>query len=818
MLAGIARDVLYAVRLLKKDPAFTLVVVLTLAVAIGANTAVFSVVEAILSFPFPVERPDRVTLVHGENPARNLRREGVSADDFLDWRDQSRSFDYLVAVAPTAFNVVTDGEPLRVSAARVTEGFFEMMGSSISLGRAFRAEEATPGNDRVAVVTHGFWQRELGGRQDVLGLALPLDGVVYTVVGVAGPEFFFLPATTSLWAPLVLERGRAARDDRSLFAIARLRDGIRVEEADAELKTITERLAAAYPDTNAGWSSRVITVRNSINSSARFAMIVLYGSITAVLLIACANVANLLLSRATVREKEIALRAALGAERFRILRQLLTESIVLSLAGGAFGFVLALWGMGALRRMIAPDRSIGFLAQQMTMNVAVLGHVFLVSLLTGALFGLAPALQGSKPNLDETLKEGGRGGSGGRRHHFLRSGLVVAQIALALTLLAAAGALVWAFNSIYSADPGFNPKNLLTFQVSLPEASYGAPQQLVAFERQALERIVRVPGVQSAATTSALPLTLHPSLRTARVTVTGFSEKDQDQSLTLIHLSVSPSYFETLSVPILAGRGLTRQDDEDAQPVAVLSQAMARRYWPDADPIGRRFQLAGPGVESRWWSVVGVVGDVQTTAHSLRRPGALIPHVYLPQAQSPRRDLSIAVRASLDPLGLAPSIRAALAEVDRNLPLANLMTLEGVIARIDTQNRFFVRILSGLALIALLLAGVGIYAVISYSVHERTREIGIRMALGAQPRSILALVLRQVAVLGAVGFLIGIGAAVAVVRALASELEGVAAANAAGPLTFAVVSVVLLGVAQLACYLPARHAVRVDPVAALRNE
>jgi len=818
MLNALGRDVLYALRVLKKDLGFTAVAVLTIALGVGANTTVFSVVEAILTFPFPVSRPDRVVFIYGENPSRNQRREGVSADDFLDWRAQARAFEHMVAISFRSYNARARGEAVRVPAAQVSEGYFALMDRPLTLGRAFLPEETEPGRDRVAVLSHAFWQKELGGSRDVAGQNLTLDGESYTIVGVAAENFFFPARNTALWTPLVLEAGRSERDDRSLFAVGRLREGTTPAEASVEMATIAARIAQAYPKTNEGWTSRAIAVRDDINSSAGFAMVVLYGSITAVLLIACANVANLLLSRSTVREKEIALRAALGAGRARVVRQLLTESLVLALAGGGLGLLIGIGGMRYLAAMVAPDPNIGFLAEDMELSVLVLAHTLAISTLSGLLFGVVPAIRGSKADLDAVLKEGARGGSGGARHHLLRNGLVVSQFALALALLSAAGTLLWAFDRIHTADPGFNPKGLLTFRIALPETTYGTPQQVASFERDALDALSRLPGVKSVGATTALPLTVRPAQRTARVVAEGVSENDQDRTANAIHSVVSPSFFETLEISLLSGRRLTDQDAEASQPVAVVTPALAKLYWRGVDPLGRRLKLVAPGMETPWLTVVGVVPDVRTVSHSLRYIGDEIPQVFVPYAQQPRGMFAVAVRTEGNPVDFAPLTRRTLAGIDVNLPLDDVATLEQVVGRIDTQNRFFVRILSGLALIALALAGVGVYGVVSYSVHRRTREIGIRMALGAEPGSVLRVVLKQGAVLAGIGFVLGLGFAIAIVRFLASELAGLGASNAAGPLTFAVVSIVLLCVAQVASFIPARRAVRVDPVTALRTE
>ncbi len=693
-----------------------------------------------------------------------------------------------------------------------------MMGDMIAIGRNFRPEESEPGGERVTVLSHGFWQRQLAGRREAVGRQILLDGLPHTIVGVAKEDFFFPRRNTALYTPIVLERGVSPRSERTLFVMARLNEGVSADEASAEIEGIAARLTDEYPDTNEDWSARAVGLRDDLVDGAALAMMLLYGSITFVLLIACANVANLLLSRATVREKEIALRTAMGAGRLRIIRQLLTESVILSFVGGVLGLVIGIWGMQVLKNMLAPDPNVGFIAEEMNLSLAILGHTIAVSGIAGLLFGLAPALQTSRPNLSETLKEGGRGGSGGVPRRFLRNGLVVAEVALALALLGTSGAFIRAFLHIYTADPGFDPKGLLTMRIALPEAEYGGDDQTVRFYRAVLERLEAIPGVESAAATTTLPLTAFQRTGTARATIEGFYDEQELDNPNVVDLVVSPGYFETMRIPILQGRGVSDQDNEEAPLAAVVSQEMVRRYWSGTDPLGKRFKLGNRSSDAPWVSVVGVAADVQTSAHSLREPTPPIPHVFLPHAQHPRRETSIAIRTALEPTAIGAAARQEVWDVDPNQPADNVKTMETVIAEVDTQNTFFVRILTGLSTVALLLAGVGIYGVISYAVNQRSKEIGIRMAMGAQPRSILYLVIKQGALLTVAGLALGIAGAVFFVRLLGSQLEGIQVTNASSVSTYVAVSVVLLAVAKLASFLPARRAVKVDPLVTLRYE
>jgi putative ABC transport system permease protein len=818
MLSDIGRDMVYAFRMLQKNPGFTAVAVITLALGIGANTTVFSVVEAIFNFPLPVDDPQRVSFVFAQNLEHDIDQNATSVDDFLDWQEQSDSFEYLVAGTGRPYNVIGAGEPVRVRAFDVTAGFFPAIGAHLQMGRPFRQEESQPGGERVTVVSHSLWQQQFGGDPDVLGQSISLDGISHTVVGVTEEEFFFPNPNTALWTPLAVERGRASRDERTVLVLGRLKPGVTPDMATAEMRTIAKRIEDAHPDTNEGWSASVITIRDNMLSGAGFAMILLYGSITFVLLIACANVANLLLARATVREKEMALRSTLGAARFRVVRQLLTESVALSFVGGILGLLIGFWGMNILRNMVAPDVNIGFIADYMVLNSTMLFHTLTVSVLAGVLFGLVPALQISKPDLHDTLKEGGRGGSGGRRRRTLRNVLVVAQVALALALLGTAGALIRAFDHIYTADPGFDTKDLLTMRLTLPESDYGEPQQVVAFYREAAERLAQIPGVEAVATTTTLPLTLFPGATTSAVSIEGAQEEVDLSIPTAVDLVVGPSFFGAMKISLEQGRGITEGDDENTLPVAVVSQSMVRRYWAETDPIGRRFKLGVRESENPWLTVVGVTDDVQIHSHSLRFSDSATPIVFLPYAQNARREMSFALRTAVEPTSVAPSVRSAIWEVDPNQPVDDVMTMDQVLAQFDTQNLFFVRISTGLAVIALVLAGVGIYGVISYTVHHRAHEIGIRLALGAKPRSIVYLVLRQGLALTVIGLFLGLGGAVFIVRSMGSQLEGLNVSNAASPLTFMAVSLVLLVVAQFASYMPARRAIRVDPVETLRHE
>ncbi len=817
MFSDLSRDLSFSFRTLAKNPGFTIAAILALALGIGANTTVFSVVEALLNFTLPIDDPNRVAFVFAENQSQDVDQSGVSVDDFLDWRGQSRSFEEFGAGTGTAYNFAGQGDPQRIAAFSVAAGFFRMTGLPLALGRSFRPEENERGNHHVAVLSHRFWQQQFGGQNDAVGEQILLDGLTYTVVGVAAPEFFFPNRDTVLWTPLLLEAGRAGRDERVLLAMGRLKEGVSAEMATAEMSSIARRIAEEHPETNEGWSAGVETLRENLRGGTALAVTLLYGSITFVLLIACANVANLLLARATSRSREIALRTTLGAGRLRVVRQLLTESVVLASAGGLIGLVAGIWGINFLRNMLAPDPNIGFLAEEMRLGGTIIVHTVGISVASGLIFGLFPALQISRANLNDTLKEGGRGGSSGKKRQALRSGLVIAEVAMALALLGSAGAFIRAFDHLYTGDPGFNPENLLTFRVALPESRYEDDRQRLAFYRSALMDLAALPGVREVATTTTLPLTVFPGAGGSRIRIQGLPEEDRNTVPDVIDLVVNSGYFETLEIPIIEGRSFQPSDSESSLRVGVVSRALVERYWPDSSPIGRQFQLPGGSEEDRpWITVIGVSENLETHAHSIRSPRPPAPHVFLPLSQNPRSSTFFAVRTGTAPTSLATQVRRTIWNVDPEQPLESVHTMREVIAQVDTQNTFFLRIMTGLAAVALLLAGVGIYGVMSYSVGQRSHEIGIRMALGARPGNILVLIVRQGAVLTLTGLLFGVAAAVGFVRLLATQLEGLALSGATGPLTFVAVSLVLLVVAEIASYLPARRAIRVDPLEALR--
>ena len=812
------RDIRHALRSLARNPGFTLAACVALCVAIGANTAVFSVVSAMLNFPMPVHDPDRVAFLFSENPEQNIQQGSLSTEDFLEFRARLRGFVHLTASTGRQYNLVGSGDPQRVAGTQVTPGFFALAGVDLHQGRGFLPEEGQEGRQRVAILSHAFVQRTFGGNPEILEQTLRLDGEIYQVVGVAPEGFFFGNPSNDLWTPLVLESGTSPRDRRHLFVAGRLRPGWSAAQVSAEAADVALDLENQWPQTNRGWTARVITVPDNYRQGVAFANTLLYASITFVLLIACVNVANLILARSLAREREFAMRASLGASRGQLVLQLLVESVVLALVGGTGGFLLGLGGIEVLRNWLAPDPNVGFLASLLRGDRWVLLHTVGISTLAGILFGLYPAFQATRGQLTTLMNEGGRSGYSRRRRH-LRNGLVMAEVALALALLVTSGTLIRAFHRIYNADPGLDPNHLLTFQISLPERDYPESAQVTDFFRRAQERLEALPGSRSALTTTLLPLTVFPGPGTAHATIEGRGDNEEGQSPNIIDLAVSPGYFETLAIVLQQGRTFGPADREGREPVAVVTESFVETFLAGEEAVGRRLRLKRPAQEDPgpWRQIVGVVANHDIHAHSLRRR-TVLPAVFVPFDQNPSHLANLAVRTTGPPLELAAAARAAVWQVDPELPIDDLQSLDQVVQRLDTQNRFFLRILGGLSITALLLAAVGIYGIIAYSVNQRTREIGIRTAFGALPAHAVTLVVRQAVTLTSLGILVGCVLAWQSVRFLDSQLEGVAQTQAGGPSTFLLVIGVFLVVTLLASAVPSLRAARLDPVRALRED
>jgi putative ABC transport system permease protein len=800
----VLQDLRYAFRTLGKNPGFAAVAVLALALGIGANTAIFSVVNAVLLRPLPFPDPDRLMMVLSSNPGKGYPENPVSPPDFLDWRAQNRAFEGMAAFDPSAFNLNEGTEPERIPGARVSASFLGLVGVKPILGRDFLEEEDRDGAEPVVLIAHGLWIRRFGSDSGIVGRTILLNGRRRTVVGVL-PQGYAFPNHSEVWTPIAFDHDDlTGRGGHYLKVLARLRPGVTIAAAQADMDSIAERLRRQYPDSNTGWGTLVAPLNEMMVGGVRPALLVLIGAVGFVLLIACANVANLLLARATERQKEVAIRLALGAGRARLVRQFLTESAVLGLLGGLIGLLLALWGTDLL--VAAGGENLPRFRE-----VSVDGRVLLftlgLSLLTGIIFGVIPALQASRPDLNETLKEGGRGGTVGRARHRLRGALAVGEIALALVLLIGAGLMLKSFLRLVSVDPGFRPEHLLTLNVSLPQAEYPDGTRQSVFLRESLQKLSALPGVEAAAAATTLPLS--GDLISYTFSVDGRSGQSPAERSSALYDGVSPAYFRAMGIRVLKGRSPQETDVVGGARVVVVNEAFARRVFPGEDPIGRRIGIDdGP---QAWREIVGVVADVKQTSLD----GETRQHMYEPLSQAPSPWLSFVLRTTVEPAGLAAAARRAILEIDHRQPIADVKTAETLVAESVTQPRLAMILLSVFAGTALLLAGMGTYGVIAYSVGQRTHEFGIRMALGAGRGEVLRLVVRQGLLLACIGVLLGLVAAAGATRLLGGLLFGVSPTD---PITYAGVALLLIGVALVACLVPARRATLVDPISALRCE
>jgi putative ABC transport system permease protein len=807
---SLLQDLRFSFRLLVKKPGFTLVVVLALALGIGANTAIFSVVNAVLLRPLPYKSPERLVWLRETNPLNDIKDEPASPPNYIDWKTQAESFEDMGALATTMLTVTSNGEPERVPSVYVTDGFFSVLGVEAKIGRTFTPEEDTPGNNRVAVISNSLWQRRFGSDPGVIGNAITINGNPYTVVGVMPPDFKNPRPNDlkppDLWVPLAINYKDQGRRGDFLSVIARLKPGVAVEQARAEMATIAHRLEQQYPDSNTAWGVLVTPLHERFVGDVRLALMVMLGAVFFLLLIACANVANLLLSRSAARQKEVAIRTALGAGRRRIVQQLLTESVLLSLIGGAVGLLLAFWGVELLTSL-----SLGSIPRLNEIGVdgRVLGVTVGVSLLTGIVFGLLPALQASNPNLNETLKEGGRSSAEGARGGRLRNALAVAEVALALVLLIGAGLMVRSFMRLQQVNAGFNPQRVLTAGLFLPGSKYKEGPQIVGFYEELLGKLAALPGVESVGAIDTLPLSGGGNVLS--FVIDGRPPlQPTDNTPDAEYRVVTPDYFRTMGIPLLRGRLLTEQDGPNAPRATVINETMARRYFPDEDPIGKRINLGDPQ-KSPWRTIVGIVRDTRHESLSAEP----YSQMYTVHTQFPARSLSLVLRASSDPMKLVSAIRGNVADMDKDLPLSNIRTMEQILAESLAQPRFNTMLITIFAVVALVLASVGIYGVISYSVSQRTHEIGVRIALGAQPGDIFKMVVGQGLKLALFGVSAGLAASFALTRVMASLLYEVQATD---PATFAAIAVTLTAIALLASYIPARRATRVDPMISLRYE
>ncbi len=790
------QDLRYAIRLLLKKPGFTAVVVITLALGIGANTAIFSVVNGVLLQPLPFKDAHRLVAVREFNPRSFNEPIGASFPDFKDWKEQNEVFQYMAGFTGQSLTLTGEDEPLRVNGQSVSSTFFPMLEAEPVLGRVFLPDEEKPGHAKVVVLSDGFWQRRFGGDPAMLGRTLTLDGSPYTVVGVMGAGFRFL-RDVDLWTPLdvpaPLQRMRGAR---FLQVVAKLKPETSLEQARAGMTTLAQQLESEYSQSNSGWGVSLVSLQEKVVGNVKQGLLVLWAAVGFVLLVACANVANLLLTRGATRQKEFAIRVALGAGRRRMIQQLLTESILLALIGGGLGLLLSLWGVDALRAMSPSNLP---RIEDIGIDRSVLGFTLIVSLIAGLLFGLAPLRQTTRVDLQETLKEGV--GSGLRTRRLLRGALVVSEIALSLILLIGAGLLGRSFLAMLSVDRGFRTENLMTMELSLPQYKYRQEPQQTEFFKTLLQRVEGLPGLRSAALTSVLPLSSNNSKNA--FTVEGRESTDKDWANLRI---ISPDYFRAMAIPLLNGRPFAGSDASVAPHVVIINELMARRFWPDQDPVGKRILFGDSGP-----TIVGVVGNIKHSGLEAE----IEPEMYIPFLQQPVRSMVLVARAESVPIALVGPLRELVQSIDKDQPVENFRTMEEVVSRSVAQPRSLTIILSVFATLALALAAVGVYGVVAFSVTQRIHEVGIRMALGAQPSDILRLLLGEGMSLAVIGVAAGLLGSFAVTRAISGMLYRVSATD---PITFVVISLLLTGVALAASFIPARRAMRVDPMVALRHE
>jgi predicted permease len=802
-------DIRFGLRNMRRTPVTVGAALLALALGIGANTAIFSVVNGILLDPLPFPDPDRIVLVWESNPAQGFPTFPAASQNWLDWRQQNQVFQTLSAADPGRVTLTGRGDPEVLRVGKVSADFWPTFGIAAMpgmLGRTFTAQEDTPANHHVIVLGNGLWKRRFGGDPGVVGRSLTLDGESYTVVGVAPPKLE-TPSHSELWMPLAIDPAKANRLGHNLLVIGRLKPGVSLERAKTEMKGVAARLSRQFPPSNEGWGTSLVLFKDQLVQSIRPALLVLVAAVAAVLLIACLNVANLLLVRMASRERELAVRTALGAGRGRLVRQMLTESVLLALGGGLLGLLLALWGTPAL---VALGGSKIPRADAIGIDWKVLAFTLAVSIATGLVFGLLPALQGSGNHLNESLKEGGRAVAGGARGRLARQLLVLAEVAVALVLLVGAGLLIKSFSRLHAVDPGFRPEGVLTLDLAPPAFKYKKPEQQLAFYRELLARVAVLPGVDQVGT--AFPLPLASSGMILVYTVAGRPIPRMQDSPSSNVRWVSPGFFQALGVRLLKGRVFDDRDTVSSPPVAVVNRSFATKVWGGEDPIGKRITFEDPHQkDARWLTVVGVVGDVRHQSLS-EEPGG---EVYNAQLQDPMPNATLVVHTKSDPRALAGPIRRQVQALDRDLPIDQVRTMPEIVEASLAPNRFNTVLLGIFAGLALLLAAVGVYGVVSYTVTQRTHEIGIRMALGAQGEDVLGLVVRQGMALVLAGLAVGLGCALVATRQLASLVYGVSTKD---PWTFVTVALTLAGVALAANFLPARRATRVDPLTALRQE
>jgi len=796
------KDLRYGVRSFLKRPGFLVIALSTLTLGIGATTAMFTVVNSVLLRPLQFPESERIVFLVGVNPKQGITESNMSVPDIADWERQSQSFEQIAAYIAGGVLLSTGDETERVRGTAVSTDFFPLFKTNAIAGRTLQPDDMQEGREPVTVISHALWQRRFGGSADVINRKVTLSGKATTIVGVM-PAGFDFPYESEMWAALPLNPAGEARENRYMSVVSRLKPGVSLSQAQAEMDTINQRLAQNYVDTNSGWSVRLTELRESLVGELRTSLLILLGAVAFVLLIACANVANLLLARAAYRQKEIAVRTALGASRLRIVRQLLTESVMLSVVSGVAGFALSLWLIKLLIALTPPNTP---RIDEIGVDLRVFGFTLGVTVLAGLLFGLFPALQTSRPNLNETLKDSGQRGteSGGRNR--VGSLLIVSEIALSFVLLAGAGLLIKSFFHLREINLGFNPDNVLTMRLTLPSGKYKQGEPRAQIYKQLVDQVKATPGVESAGLILSLPLR-GDSYSVGRGVIREGRPMTPDEQTNAQHLPVTPEYFQTLQIPLKAGRTFNDHDDMQSTKVAIVNETMARQLWSGENPIGQRFTVWRDEKFPR--EVVGVVGDTKLSLD--KETGQ---QMYVPYAQDPTwGSLSLVARTAGEPTALAAQAREAIRSVDKAVPNYNVKTMNDVVYTSAAPRRIPMQLLSAFAGVAMLLAMLGIYGVTSYYVTQRTHEIGIRMALGAQIVDVLKLVMKRAMFLTVAGIVLGVAGAIAVTRYLTSLLFGVEPVDT---ITFVGVAIVLAAVVFVACLVPARRAAKIDPLEALK--
>src|SRR5262245_14386041 len=799
------QDLRFGARMLLKNPGFTVIVLLTLSLGIGANTAIFSVVNTVMLSQLPFKNADRLVRLNESNPERGWPTFSASAPNFLDWRARNQTFEAMAATTGANFNLNAGGDVEVIRGAVITADFLPVLGVSPALGRNFLPEEDRPGgNTRVALITHGFWQRRFGGDPGVVGKTLTINDNPFTVVGVLPDSFTWGGARNEVFAPLAPDPARS-RGDHRLTVIGRLKPGGALERALADLNTVAQQLSQQYPESNKGWSVVGQTFYDWIvPAERRRALLVFAGAVIFVLLIACSNVANLMLARGAVRRKEISIRMALGAGRFHIVRQLLAEALLLALIAGGLGLLVAVGVVEALKTMNPANLP---RLDELSVDGRVMAFGLMISLVTGVLFGLFPALQASRPDLNETLKEGARGSGGGAGGQRVRGALVIAEVALSVALLIGAGLLLRSFWKLQDVKPGFEPNHLLTMRINLPRSRYRDNQAAWSFYSRLLEELRSLPGAQSVALTNSAPMS--GGATSGAVHIPGRPDAPDASRPSAAWRLVSPGYHRTMGIP-LRGRDFDERDTADSPPVTIISEGAARRFWPGEDPIGKTILLGG--ATGKPFTIIGVAGDVRYIGlDSEPAPMTYIPTAFL----ATWNPMQLVVRTRAEPTSQTSAARSALRSIDANVPAYDIQTLERRLSDSFGSRRFSMFLLGSFAVVAMLLASVGLFGVMAYLVSQRTREIGVRLALGARPRDVVRLVIGRGMSPALIGTAAGLAGAFGLARFLETLLFQIRPTDA---LVFTFAPALLLGVALLACYAPARRATKVDPMMALRSE